>query len=398
MAEFQKTHRLSRRSVTVQRRLRFWAIFLVCAVVTGCDDAASASSSSNSTAELLTGDAVPLSTDEGVNPSEDVWGVRGSGSQNASQAEEGNGHSRDKQLGGSDRDSLDVATNKGSDLSSSSELSGGSRGNQDDGDLSSSNTPDAAGSVVDVHPENAVPTKEAEAVSKARETTVTKRHRLRGLAVGVYPWGATAAAYGAYLNWYRTAYLPWYYTTFGVAAAAPILTSPAVYAAYYPTVAAPVANVPVQAALPVVQQTAVPVGQVGVLPVAQQGPVNAVQPAVAVTQRLAAPVVQQSAVPVVAAGAASVVPVALPQGNRVAGTAPTEALLSLEEPVNENQQQTVAPVALLTAPSAIDYGNGRGSRTASRSSDGVGGLGLSNFAAFLARPDGTLAAIGGNGT
>ncbi|KEP63224.1 UNVERIFIED_CONTAM: hypothetical protein HHA_297910 [Hammondia hammondi] len=389
MTELQKVQRRSNLSVVLRQwHLRFWAILLVCAVVSGCGDAASASHSSF-TASQVVEDASPLNKDEGINQRSDVHGHEEGSSPNASQVEK-NGLPDGRTFGGSGRALPSEGGNQQTDLSSSAGEFQGPRDRQHDDQHASSSERDEAGSEVNASHENAIPVQETEAVDRSRDNTFTNRPNPRKLAAGFYPWGMTGTAYGAYLNWYRTAYLPWYYTTFGTAASAPILTSPAVYSSYYPTVAATVAAAPVQAAFPVVQQA-----------VAEQVPVNVVQPGVAVSQRATFPVVQQSAVPVTASGRAAVAPVAVTAPNAVVSTAPTEALLSLEEPTNGGgiqQLMAPAPVALLTTPYATGNGNSRGSRATSRYSDGVGGLGLSNFAAFLARPDGTLAAIGGNGT
>ncbi|PFH35476.1 hypothetical protein BESB_063630 [Besnoitia besnoiti] len=240
--------------------------------------------------------------------------------------------------------------------------------------------------------------------------------RLRELVGGYYPWGMTAAAYGAYLNWYRAAYLPWYYATYGAAVAPPVVTSPAVYAAY-PAIAAPVATaaaVPVQAAVPVAQQTIVPVARAEAVPVMNRAAAAVAEPVSGFVQRTAVPVLQQTAIPAATATPVTgyaTMPVAQVASNEAALTpaavatpavsvAPTEALLSLDDrayPGDVRQTVVGAPVTLLTAPYANGYGNTRAGRGASRTSGGVGGLGVSNFAAFLARPDGTLAAIGGNG-
>ncbi|EPT32206.1 hypothetical protein TGME49_297910 [Toxoplasma gondii ME49] len=388
MTELQKAQRRSNLSAVMkQGHLRFWAVLLVCALVSGCG-AASASHSSF-TASQVVEDESPPNKNERINPSGDVDGHEEGSSPNVSQVEK-NRLPDGRTFGGSGRDLPSEEGNQQADLSSSTGEFQGSRARQHDDQRASSSKRDDAGSEVNASHENVIAVQETEAVDRARDNTFTKRPNPRKLAAGFYPGGMTATPYGAYLNWYRTAYLPWYYTTFGTAASAPVLTSPAVYSSYYPTVAATVAAAPVQAAFPVVQQA-----------VAEQGPINVVQPAIALSQRATVPVVQQSAVPVAVPGRAALAPVAVTAPNPVVTTTPTEALLSLEEPANGSGIQQLiapAPVALLAAPYATGNGNSRGSRANSRYSDGVGGLGLSNFAAFLARPDGTLAAIGGNGT
>lgn len=214
------------------------------------------------------------------------------------------------------------------------------------------------------------------------ESSAEQKTRSRMLAGYGYP-GLGGGYYGAYLSWYRNVYIPWYYATYGMAVTPPLMTSPVVYNTYtsgimpVATAAAPGMVIPVTTA--------------------------AVQtPAVAASPVVAAPTYTASLAPSVVPGNSNS---AFPNTREQ----PSEALLSLQDDSDyqmRNNGVSGTPTAILApqgygaagySPNGMNNTPYASRRRQGTSGGGLGGLGLMNFAAFLARPDGTLAAIGGNG-